>query len=460
MKTIVIPISNSFFVRNFLRTDAYEILRKIPDLRLVLLAPQDKIEYYRSEFPQHNLIFDVLPDLLRLRSERFFAYIEKAGTHSATVAIMQGTELRRRGAKEPLIARIFYFLLGRALWHLGRFRLYRRAVRLLYRLTPTKVFKGTLARYKPDLVFSPLMLRGETMLIKEAKEMRIKTMGMVHSWDNLTSKSFLRAHPDRLIVHTKMLQDQAVGIGDYPREPIAVTGIPQYDCHFRRERTRSRDEFIRGLGGDPSKKLLVYAFSGKAGLHIDFDILDMLHKAITAGEIKEPLNVLIRPYPKHDILPEKMEQLKNQYGFLGLSVMSHVGKRSENWEFDEPALDLLSNTLAHTDIVINMFSTFFIEAAIFDKPLIAIAFDGYQHFDYWNSARRFFDWNHLTDLRPLGGITFVRSREELVKAINQYLENPELNTAGRRAIVKQQCGFTDGKSGERVAQAILDYLSE
>jgi len=458
VKTILIPVSNSFFVRNFLRTDAYGELRRVPDMRLVLLAPQDKIEYYRREFLQENIVFDVLPDLMKMKSERFFAFVEKAGTHSRTVAIMQGTELRRRGTKESTARRVFYYLLGRAFWHLGRFSFYRRLVRFLYLLFPTRVFRRTLAEYKPDLVFSPLMLRGETLLIKEAKSTGIKTLGMVHSWDNLTSKSFLRVHPDHLLVHTPMLKDQAVYIGDYPREKITITGIPQYDGYFLKERVRPRDEFIRELGGDPSKKLLVYAFSGKAGLHIDFDILDILHKAVVSGEIKEQPNVLIRPYPKHDILPEKMEQLKKQYGFLGLSVMSHVGKRTENWEFDEAALDLLSNTLAHADIVINMFSTFFIEAAIFDKPLIAIAFDGYQKFDYWNSARRFFDWDHLADLKPLDGIIFVRSEKELTDVLNGYLKNSKLHAQGREAIVRQQCQFDDGKSGERVAQAILRML--
>jgi len=66
MKTILANVSTSFFVRNFLRTDVLQILNEKGSIRLVLLAPWEKLAYYRREFPQNFLVFEPLPEV-RLR---------------------------------------------------------------------------------------------------------------------------------------------------------------------------------------------------------------------------------------------------------------------------------------------------------------------------------------------------------------------------------------------------------
>ena len=70
MKTILIKFDNSFFVRNFLRTDIFNILRDRIDVRIVFLVPQEKKEYYMKEFMHERVIFDVLPECKHFLSER------------------------------------------------------------------------------------------------------------------------------------------------------------------------------------------------------------------------------------------------------------------------------------------------------------------------------------------------------------------------------------------------------
>ena len=150
--------------------------------------------------------------------------------------------------------------------------------------------------------------------------------------------------------------------------------------------------------------------------------------------------------------------LKKKYGFLVHGATSQSGKDKDDWGMDREAISFLTNSLAHADIVVNMYSTFFIEGAIFDKPLIGIAFDGEQKLDFWNSAVRFFEWDHLADLKPLNGIWLVKSVEKLSVAIDKYLTKPAYQKEGREKIVQQQCQFIDGNSGKRLAQNILDFL--
>ena len=461
MKTILTIASTGMFMRNIIRTDVRDMLREA-GVRLVVLVPAGKFAYYQNEYADAFIEFAELPGLKKMARERVFQLFENSSIHTRTAAMLQRTKFRRFGSRASLLIRLPVFACARACWHLGRFSWWRNVIRRLYSCVPNHAFDKTIEIYKPDLIFCPTMFYTEDyVLLKAAQRLCVANIGMVLSWDNFYSKTFLRVHPDRLMVHTDMIRDLAVRYGDYPFSRILVTGVPQYDRHFRRQGVVSREDFIRGLGGDPSKKLIVYAFSGKSGLHLDFDMLDMIADDVKNRKIREEVNVLIRPYPKFDMKIQRAEEFCRKYGFLARPVVTHVGPKGEyDWDFDTPTLDLLENTVAHADVIISLYSTFFIEGAIMDKPLIAVAFDGYKkNLDYENSAARFFDWNHLQDIKALGGINIVHDRDELTRVINEYLMHPETDHEGRKKIMAQQCQFTDGMSARRIASALLDALA-
>ena len=458
MRTILFKIDDGYFVRNFLRTDAFTILRSLPDVRMVFLAPQEKLEYYASEFPPDDrMIFDILPRIEHDRSERFFRFIEVSSIHSHTVTAVQRTDFVRTRGQKLFVRRVFSYALKRFFWNLGRFGWWRKMIRYSYFLVPSHTYDDFFEKYKPDLVYGALMMKTDFRFLKEARKRGIKTLGMILSWDSLHSKTFARVFPDWLIVQTDDIRRQAVRYADYPEERIVVSGIPQYDRYFRRTGIVERKAFIESIGGDPAKKLIVYAISGKAGLFLDTDIILFMSEAIKKGDIEEHAQILLRPYPRYDIMPQKIKALADHHGILSQSSMMHIGTGKNNWEFDEASLSLLSNTLAHADVVVALYTTFFIEAAIFDKPLIAVGFDE-RHTSYWDSAKRFFEWDHLRELDELKGILRVDNRKELIDGINMFLKNPDRMHEGRDRIVKRQSQFTDGRSGERLARIFLKVL--
>ncbi|HBT81638.1 hypothetical protein A2757_00565 [Candidatus Giovannonibacteria bacterium RIFCSPHIGHO2_01_FULL_48_47] len=459
MKTILANVSTSFFVRNFLRTDVLQILNEKGSIRLVLLAPWEKLAYYRREFPQNFLVFEPLPEVRLRKVERFFKFLETSSIHARTTFISSRTALYRVGSKVRLVQRYLIFVFQRIFWHLGRFRWWRNLLRKIYFVLPNSAFDGILEKYRPDLIFCSTMVYMEDyVLAKAAKKRGIKVLGMTLSWDNFYGKTFLLVKPDWLFLHTDFIKEQAEKFGDFSRERTTVVGIPQYDRYFRKTGLKTREEFFKEIGADPSRKLILYGFSGKAGLDIEFDIVDILAEAVKKKELSEEVNVLIRPYPRYDFPQEKISAMKTRYGFLATPAVFHVGSGKGDWEFDEKSINFLLNSLAHADLVISMYSTFFIEAAIFDKPLVAVAFDGYQKRNYWNSARRFFDWEYLSDIKPLDGVWLVRDKEEFIRALNKYLSEPGYLLEGRRKIVEKECQFQDGFSGERLGKALLDFI--
>jgi len=450
---ILIPISNSFFVRNFLR-GGFLSLFEFTGISFVFAVPNEKLEYYKQEFTDPRVRFVATPEVARPRLEKLFKEIEVSSIPTHTVRMMHWFYFLRKGTKQWFPIRAVIFCLRMMLWFAGHVPLWRSFVRSLYRIFRDKEHALFIAQESPDIVFAPTMIYGsEWIFLKEALRKGVRTVGMTSSWDNLYAKTFVRVKLDALLVQTEIMKRTARRYSGIPASSIYVTGVPQYDRYFNAPPLMSRENFMKSIGADPSKKLVVYAFSGKSTAELDMAVVRKLSSYIRDGGFGGA-ELLLRPYPKRDMSQEKVDALIEELGIRALPSAAKVGEGKNAWEFDEKALSLLTNTLAHADVVVTACSTFLVEAAVFGKPEISIGFDMEPGLNYWNSARRFFDWDHLRDLSPLKGVYIARSFDDLVSAVSDYILHPEHDASGRKAIVREQCVFTDGRSVERVAELI------
>lgn len=459
MKKILVPISNSFFVRNFLRAGFLDDFDDGKE-EFFFAVPKEKLDYYKKEFNFPNANFVETPPIASLRLERIFHGLETSMIPTRTVKMMHWFHFKRRGTKQKIIFRLPQFIFRMTLWNMGKRRLFRELLRFKYSVFSDRYHYSYLKELKPDLIFCPTMVYGnEWIFLREGRRLGIKTVGMTSNWDNLYAKTFLRVKPDSMMVQTGLMKKTAGRFCDYPSSKIKVTGVPQYDRHFKDPPRDGRQRFLEDLGGDTRKKTILYAFSGKVTSDLDERMVDLLSGKIGSGGFAVPVQLLVRSYPKRDFTPNKIEKLRQEKNILIRHSAKSVGDGKNSWEFDNEAIKFLSESLAYSDVVITACSTFLVEAAVFNRPVISINFDAGEKFDYWNSARRFFDWDHLADLVPLKGIHLSDSPDDLYKAVNDYLRDPKLDEEGRKNIVRQQCTYTDGKSVQRVAEFIKNNLN-
>ena len=459
MKRILILASTGAFSRNFLRAGFLEEAAR-SGLPLEFVAPKEKIAAYHAEFGVPHEQFAELPPQDFVFAETLFRNIEKWSVHTRFMFLHHMFFLRRRGSQDPFPIRVIIFAVRMLLWFLGQFHFFRVFVRLAYTALPAPSVHEFLKTHKPTLVFCPSVLYGtEWQFIKEAKKLGIKTIGMLASWDNFYSKTFLRAFPDYLLVQNELLKRQAMRLADYPEKRIRVVGTPQYDCHVARNRVIGRNEFFQNIGADPAKKLILYAFSGKISEAVDNEMLAVLQRTLTESGLAQETQVLIRPYPKRNFSPRKAQWARKSFGFLVDESSTEIGAEKDKWEMDERALGVMANSLAHADVVITTCSTFFLEAAIFGTPLVGISFDGGLKLDKWNSTRRFREWEHIADLERTGGVWFVEREAELVRALRSYLSSRALHAEGRGRIIDEQLAGFGGKAAWAVAHSLKNILN-
>ncbi|MDO8500057.1 MAG: hypothetical protein Q7S66_05410 [bacterium] len=450
MKTILVTIFHGAAAKNILRTGVMKTLLRPPDVRVVcLMRFSDRADSYRVEIPHERVVYDTFYKTPSGALERFFSFMKYRLIRTATTDLRHEISFDKHRSYALYGAAVFLnFIVARPV--------IRKALRFLdYYFIGDPGFGGILEKYKPDAVFiTHLFDDGEISLLREAKKRRIPAIGFINSWDKLTARCSIRLLPDKLIVFNDIVKGEAEEYADMPASRIAVCGIPQYDQYVT-DKPTPRGEFFKKIGIDPKKSLILYSPRGIVFSASDWAVIDFLHDSIVRGEIGEA-DMLVR-FPPNDFLDES-ELSKRPWLKYDLPGRRFGIKRSVDWDMDFEELKHLTNSLAHASLIVGYTSSIAIDAAVFDKPIIGINFEICDNLPLVASPTAYYRTEHFSKALRAGGIRQVGSKQEFLEAIKAYLCDPLLDRAGRRRLAEEQCWRLDGKSGERIAEAILEKL--
>lgn len=446
-KTVFITIYDGLISKNILGSDAFRLLKERPDVRIVLFVQPNKVEYFEAKYRCKSVSVEASPGPTYPRLESFLFWI-------TTFSSRTPGSLHRMSSYSwhtPI-----KYVSARTLRFLGKFRRWRSVLRKIYELVPDSSYDAYLHTYKPDLIFvANLLSSQDTRLMKVAKKKGIRTVGMVKSWDNIGNKAFIYLACDTLIVPNVIAQEEAEEVLAVPRESIRVVGLPQFDMYVDKSLITSREMFFNKIGADPTKKLILFAATGREWTPHEPEIIEELSKAIEDGRVKIPMQVLVRFHPKYENPEERLATLPHL--ICERPGTFSTGKLGE-WEFERDDIVHLLNSLYHADVCINTASTMALESMVFDKPTIGIAFDGSAQLPIFRSVRRFYDLPHNKILVSFGGEDVVYSFSELVESIHRACTDPGHRALGRALTREKECYQLDGRAGERIANVILSAL--
>lgn len=453
MKTIVITVFQASVVKNILRTDVIKTLISRPDVRVIcLMCFPERVLHYQKELPYEHVLYDSFYETPKGILERFFSVLKFHLIKTAT------TDLRKKMHYEET-GNYFLYIATTILNRLITIRPVRKLIRALdYSLIKNHEFEEALIRLKPDiLVLTHLFDDTEIALLREAKQLGIQTVGYINSWDKITARCGLRILPDFFIVFNEIVKREVVEHDDALAEKIIPCGIPQYD-QYSAHRPISREEFYKKSGLDQKKKLILFAPMGTKFSDSDWLMVDYLHSSINEKSLVPNAQLLVRFQP-NDFIDTK-ELTQRPYLHYDLPGIRYGTERGGDWDMNFYDLQHLTNTLAHTDIVVSYASSISIDTALMKKPVININFELKPVTTQSKSPTFYYHTDHYKKALVSGGIRIVNSKEELIQWLNAYLKDPSLDSAGRERLVREQCWKTDGKSGERIAKTIFRLLDD
>lgn len=441
-KTVLITSFFGLISRNILATNTLRILRKKDNLQIVILTPTNKAENYQKLFGGGNVIVEGVDLPKPTKLDKFFNVIFH-NLSDTNVWRIHRLVWRKRDKK--IITAPLYWLLSK----LGYLKIVRSiARRLEYMFLPKNRFAHIFEKYKPDLVFATDVFHPNDLdVMREAKKRKIFILGMVRSWDNIVSKGLNRIIPDRLVVNTPKIKKEAEKYNDIKPDNIDVVGIPHYDF-YTPERRMPRNELFKQLNLDPRKKTIFFALPSDI-----YTQGDPIAKKVVSLLMPMDVQLILRLYIVGSVDLGDIKPIPNK---VAIDV---PGSGSDFTQADLSAGDAhLADLLYHSDVVVAFASTLAIDAVVFDKPVVFIGFDGKEGRPYWQSLRRYYDYDHQKSILETGGVRLAKDPEELISQIQNYLKDPSLDQEGRKRIIQERCWKLDGRSGERLANVIAKFI--
>jgi hypothetical protein len=459
MTTIFLSITHGFQARDLLRTDVLTVLQS-HGVRVVVLTPNHEDEYFTREFGGPGVCFEPLfmgSSRLEQALGAFRRFVLANFRLNQTIHALNERFHRSRRPRYVLIRLLNRFF--------GRVPAARRAwMRLEALLFPGTQYDAVFRRYAPSLVVTgtPGSIAADAHLLRAARRFRVRTVCVVLSWDNLTSKGHMAAVPDDLIVWNDIMKREAREFHDYPPDRVHVAGVAHFDVYARPEAPGDRERFFRRHGLDPDRRLITFGTITPWLFPYNADIAEILARAIAEGRFTQPVQLLVRLHPQvlqpgtqHTENVERYQAIAETYPHVHLDVPK-VKSRALMWDLAQDDMHHLAELMRHSDVTVNAGSTLTIDSAIMDTPIVNVGFDGDREVPYAQSVVRIYDFTHYANIVRTGGVRIARSADELIKHINAYLEDPSLDREARARIVSEQCFRIDGHSGQRVGRLLLE----
>lgn len=458
MRTILIPIFQSFISRSILITDTFKKLSSA-GLRIVLLVPDYKKDFYLENFGKENVIIESVDDQkLRKLSSKFMQKLAISLLPTYFVKYRN----RKRLERNPLL----WLLNSLVIYFFGPFKISHKVFRFFDRLTmDTALFDGYFERYKPDAVFATdIFSPADAHLLRSAEKHGVRSIGMVRSWDCPTNKNLLRIIPSKVLANNEANKKELVRFHDVEEDRIQVVGFPQFDPYFTMKPSPRKDFFStfggsavggKKIGVSLDKRLILFAPAGSALADIDWQYCEILDGAQKEGRIPADIVFLVRKHPQDTTDLSKFEDKPN---FVIEQPGRSFGGRTRATEIDLEATQHLIDSVCHSKLLISVNTTLGLDAVIFDKPHIILAFDGYEKRPFLKSVRRYQREDNTKAFTDTGAVRMANNPEELVYWINRYLEDPGTDKEGRERARKETLSGIDGKSGERIADAVLEFI--
>ncbi len=443
MKTILISSFHSLISRNILNAGVLPLLLR-EGIRVVLLVPQSKIEYFQKSFDYEGVeVVGINVPEKPFEGPLFFLSLSLVGVNNQLVWEWKtrGSYLKYYIANSLNILFRHFFVFHRFLRFFAKFYL------------RNNIFEPTFSQYQPDLVCATdIFGREDRSLLIEAKRRKIKTVGLVRSWDNATTKGVLLSEPDFIVTPNGVLRDELISIHQVQPGKIKVAGIPHYD-QILSGCSVSREDFFAEMGLDIKKKTILFAPGGKILYKHDKEILADLEEYLTNRDFCYPVQFLVRLPPGDRV---DISGVVNNHNFIIDDPGTDANNRKKEREMTEKDNQRLNCSLYYSDIVLTLISTMVIDGVSFNKPVVVWGFEPAVGLS--DPIKKFTKYAHFKKLIETGLVTVAYSREEFLKQINAFLENPDVNKDDRQKILDAYTYKLDGHSAERVSQIILNLL--
>jgi hypothetical protein len=250
----------------------------------------------------------------------------------------------------------------------GRSLVARMLDRIDHALPPSPAIERFLDEQHPDLVvITPLIglvASSQLDLLRSIRARHIPSAVCVWSWDHLSSKAIIRDIPDRLFVWNEVQKREALDMHAVPPDRVVVTGAQCFDRWFGCEPSRPRAEFVRHIGLPDDRPFVLWVcsalFPGSPS-EAEFVMRWAARLRTSDNPVLCNLGILIRPHPSRT----------REWDDVEWRAVADVALWGGNPVDDQSRADYF-DSLHYSAAVVGLNTSAFIEAAIAQRPVLAV----------------------------------------------------------------------------------------
>ncbi len=404
--TLHITLFEKQLVRSYLLSDQGHLIQQLSKVYNINIITSKKLEALISEkllelgLVTRVTVFDNYTEniLLKMLSS-IFRYSNKSPT---TILVIN--------LQKQLGSRFFRTLLRYMIYLLvSNLKFIKLILRKIFHLLVglqnlRSCFTPFLQLEKSDILFvtSLLPLRGQDTVIGVFfKKHRIRVLGTVRSWDNLSVNGTLPFVPDLFLSHSDYMSETAVHKQSIDKDRIIKSVTPSYQHSFLVEKINDKvgnvnfSYMCQGLVVNPDDRNFVYW------------LVDAWQ------EMPKNFNLFIVQHPS--FIMEKIE------------IVPQSNVRFIVFEYSSTSLNDYYSHLSSMDIVFGGGTTALLDACFLNVPVVAVEFEIEQQ-EYWQSTLRHFDYfpwtaDFFNDLK----ITRVKRKADLIDCLINFKDIRKIN---------------------------------
>ena len=317
-----------------------------------------------------------------------------------------------------------------------------------------KKYKKELQDLKPTTIFiTHQRVAGLMPICLAAKELSIKTVTAIFSWDNLP-KARLAVKTDDYYVWSKwMKQEMTDYYPEIPEDNVKLVGTPQFEFYLDQDRILTREDFAQTYGLDVNKKWI--CFSGDDITTSPYDQLFLRDVAEALNSHKEDLQLIFRRCPVD--FSSRYDDVLNRFKGLIVPIDPIWNVQSETgWVGYFPKYDDINmqvNLSYHCSMVINLGSTMALDFTTFNKPCLYLNYNPSDDSSW--STEIIYNFQHFRSMRGLNAVGWIADKSSIEGIVSQALNNPASIAEDRKKWMEVLVQHPINQNAMQIAKSLL-----
>ncbi|UUC47044.1 UDP-glycosyltransferase [Flavobacterium cerinum] len=326
---------------------------------------------------------------------------------------------------------------------------FRECLEVLKKEKPAMVF---CTNQRPMTAIAPLLA---------AQELGIPTATFIFSWDNLP-KATMVAETDYYFVWSDFMKAELLKYYPYiGEESIFVTGTPQFESHYEKERLILRSDFFQANGLDPDKKYICYSGDDITTCPDDPKYLEDVAEAVENLNAEGyKLGILFRRCPVD--FSDRFDRVLEKYKAIIVPVKPKWEKKGGMWNTILPTpedMNLQVNTIAHTEMVINLGSSMVFDYAAHHKPCAYINYDVKNKVAPDWSVQKIYKYIHFRSMPDPTTVLWLNEKNDIKETIKKVVTGQHSNTEMAETWFRIINAFPPKAASKKIWDAINTIVS-